>query len=92
MHARALARRPATRVSYARPHASMQLAPTHARQSLARAEHGVSCCVQLMRGRHDTEPLNLPARAQESHVGLRGRHAAERRRREVDIGLLRSGG
>ena len=36
--------------------------------------------------------LDPPARAQESHVGLRGRHAAERRRREVDIGLLRSGG
>ena len=45
-----------------------------------------------MHHRHVAEPLNLPARAQESHVGLRGRHAAERWRREVDIGLLRSGG
>ena len=61
-------------------------------QSRARAEHGLSCCAQPMHDRHDAEPLNLPARAQESQVGLRGRHAAERRRREVDIGLLRSGG
>ena len=45
-----------------------------------------------MHDRHDAEPLNLPARAQESHVGLRGRHAGARRRHEVDIGLVRSGG
>ena len=61
-------------------------------QYRAHAEHGLPCCAQPMHDRHDAEPLNLPARAQESHHGLRGRHAAERRRREVDIGLLRSGG
>ena len=40
-------------------------------QSRARAEHGLSCCAQPMHDRHDDQPLNLPARAQESHVGLR---------------------
>ena len=45
-----------------------------------------------MHDRHDAEPLNLPARAQESHHGLRGQHAGARRRHEVDIRLLRSGG
>ena len=61
-------------------------------QSRARAEHGLSCCAQPMHDRHDAEPLNLPARAQESHHGLRGQHAGARRRHKVDIGLLRSGG
>ena len=61
-------------------------------QSLSRAEHGLSCCAQPIHDRHDAQPLNLPARAQESHVGLRGRHAGARRRHAVDIGLLRSGG
>ena len=49
-------------------------------QSRARAEHGLSCCAQPMHDRHDAEPLNLPARAQESHHGLRGQHAGARRR------------
>ena len=61
-------------------------------QSLSRAEHGLSCCAQPIYDRHDAQPLNLPARAQESHVGLRGRHAGERRRREVDISTPRSRG
>jgi hypothetical protein len=61
-------------------------------QSRARAEHGLSCCAQPMHDRHDAEPLNLPARAQESHHGLRGQHAGARRRQQVDIGLRRSGG
>ena len=37
-------------------------------QSRARAEHGLSCCAQPMHDRHDAEPLNLPARAQESNL------------------------
>ena len=41
---------------------------------------------------HDAQPLNLPVRAQNSQVGHRGRHAAERRRHEVDIGFVSSGG
>ena len=61
-------------------------------QSRARAEHGLSCCEQPMHDCHDAEPLNLPARAQESHHGLRGQHAGARRRQQVDIGLRRSGG
>ena len=61
-------------------------------QSLSRAEHGLSCCAQPIHDRHDAQPLNLPARAQESHVGLRGRHAGARRRHQVDIGLRQSEG
>ena len=61
-------------------------------RSCARAEHGLSCFTQPMHDRHDAEPLNLPARAQESHVHLRGRHAGARRRHQVDIGLRRSEG
>ena len=61
-------------------------------QSHAHGRHGLSSCVRPMHDPHDAQPLNLPVRAQNSQVGHRGRHAAERRRREVDIGLLRSGG
>ena len=64
-------------------------------RSCARAEHGLSCFTQPMHDRHDAEPLNLPARAQESHVHLRGARAARRRTsatHQVDIGLRRSEG
>ena len=45
-----------------------------------------------MHDRQYAQPLNLLVCAQNVHVGLRGRHAAARRRHEVDIGFMRSGG
>ena len=51
---------------------------------MLRAAHA---CMTVMMLSHS----NLPACAQESHVGLRGQHAGARRRHDVDIGLLRSG-
>ena len=61
-------------------------------QSHAHGRHGLSSCARPMHVPHDAQPLNLPVRAQNSQVGHRGRHAAERRRHEVDIGFSRSGG
>ena len=61
-------------------------------QSHAHGRHGLSSCARPMHVPHDAQPLNLPVRAQNSQAGHRGRHAAERRRHEVDIGFLRSGG
>ena len=61
-------------------------------QSHAHGRHGLSSCARPMHDPHDAQPLNLPVRAQNSQVGHRGRHAAERRRHEVDIGFSSSGG
>ena len=62
-------------------------------QSHAHGRHGLSSCARPMHVPHDAQPLNLPVRAQNSlKAGHRGRHAAERRRHEVDIGFMRSGG
>ena len=61
-------------------------------QSHAHGRHGLSSCARPMHVPHDAQPLNLPVRAQNSQAGHRGRHAAERRRHEVDIGFMRSGG
>ena len=61
-------------------------------QSHAHGRHGLSSCARPMHDPHDAQPLNLPVRAQNSQVGHRGRHAAERRRHEVDIGFVSSGG
>ena len=61
-------------------------------QSHAHGRHGLSSCARPMHDPHDAQPLNLPVRAQNSQVGHRGRHAAERRRHEVDFGVLHSGG
>jgi len=61
-------------------------------QSHAHGRHGLSSCAWPMHGPYDAQLLNLPVRAQNSQVGHRGRHTAERRRHEVDIGFSRSGG
>ena len=61
-------------------------------QPRARAQHGLSRFAQPMHDCQHAQPLNQLVCAQNVHVGLRGRHAAARRRHEVDIGFVRSGG
>ena len=64
----------------------------------AHARHGVLSCAQSMYDPQHAQPLKLPARR--PHAGLAcsmlvtagDTRCGERRRREVDIGFVRSGG